>query len=353
MDSNVRRYRLIAILCAGALIASLPSPLVVAAAPPPASAGQPVATPGAGPVPVSLPLTSHERHGLKPGQQAPVEPPRLAVQDQLSGPVGQRPHGGGGGGGGAVPPASNLFLLPGLAVGDTSVELFFDAPDTGWAQGIVSLSPASDQGTVLHQASFTFAELQQTPCDSPARLCVTLRNDDGWTLDPAKTFVVTVTLAAADGTKSVLATSSVTAPRQLPVPSPVPSSGLRGGSGTGSTGRTADPVLRGFGVNAATGAFTQHAVDAVMRSSYAINVSAERSYSSEDPTSGLMGVGWAFSYGRRGGRTRQACQRAQSRSHPGPGVWTGSLRSLGTGHSTDGFGGCCHAGHRLVTAESP
>jgi hypothetical protein len=163
---RIRRLRLVASLLTCWLLGSLLTPVNAVAVSASSDASRPVAVSGPAPAPVSLPLTSRERHGLKPGEQAPVEPPRLPVQDQLSGPAAQRPNGGGGGG--TVPPASNLFLLPGLAVGDTSFELFFDAPDTGWTQGIVSLSTASDPGTVLHRASFTFADLQQTACDSPA-----------------------------------------------------------------------------------------------------------------------------------------------------------------------------------------
>jgi hypothetical protein len=52
-------------------------------------------------------------------------------------------------------------------------------------------------------------------CNAPARYCLTLRNADAWGLDPAKSYVVAVTLAATDGSQTVSAASPAVAPRQL------------------------------------------------------------------------------------------------------------------------------------------
>src|SRR5262245_13978188 len=89
-----------------------------------------VAAPGEGPVAVSLPLISLPYHGNKPGERPPVIPPPLHSQPSAAGtvaspvrtkaPSAPRGGGGGGGGGGTGPQATNLHLLPGLAVGDTS-----------------------------------------------------------------------------------------------------------------------------------------------------------------------------------------------------------------------------------------
>jgi len=88
--------------------------------------------------------------------------------------------------------------------------------------------------------------------------------------------------------------------RALPVPPPVDPNQVGSTVGASSNGPTdSQPMIRRVGVNTATGAFTQHTVDAAMSSSYAIDVQAERSYSSLDSTPGVMGAGWSFSYQAR------------------------------------------------------
>ena len=74
----------------------------------------PNAKPGRGPVKVAIPLAAQPRHGFKPGERAPVDPPHLrgtAAVHKLDG----------GPGPGTGPTATNLSLLPGLATGDTSL----------------------------------------------------------------------------------------------------------------------------------------------------------------------------------------------------------------------------------------
>jgi RHS repeat-associated protein len=287
----------------------LPVVLAVAMLPQGAVAGPvtgkprpPHADAGRGPVSAPVPPSSAPHHGLRAGQRAPVDPPGLRVPagpNHAPGtappPPSAAPRDGGGGTG---PQASNLVLLPGLRVADTSHELYFDAPDTGWTQGVVSLFDANDQTTVLHESAFDFA--QAVVCNSPAKFCFTLANADGWGLDPAKEYVTTVSLVAPDGTRTTSPFSGRSKPRVLPMPPAIPPEQTRGDLGTGSSGRLdAQPAVRGVGVNTATGAFTQRGVDAVMSSSYTINVQVERTYSSLDTTTGLMGVGWNFGYDAR------------------------------------------------------
>src|SRR5439155_13591369 len=109
------------------------------------------------------------------------------------------------------------------------------------------------------------------------------------------------TLGAPDGSATVSSPSPPSTPRTLPVPPSVPAEQTRGAPGSGaSSGRTgAQPVLRGHGVNVATGALTEHAVDAAMSTGYRATVDASRTYSSQDATAGLLGAGWSFSYEAR------------------------------------------------------
>jgi RHS repeat-associated protein len=195
------------------------------------------------------------------------------------------------------PRASNLVLLPGLVVGDTSLQLYFDAPAEGWTQGTISLFAEGDLGNPLHTASFSPGQL--TVCDSPARYCWTLHNSDGWGLEAGKRYVTTVTLTTADGQSTESDPSRAVAARALPVPPPLPAEQVKGPAGAASASTGAQAVLRGYGVNVATGAFTTRTVDATMASAYDVNVSALRTYSSANTTAGLLGPGWQFGYEAR------------------------------------------------------
>jgi hypothetical protein len=137
---------------------------------------------------------------------APVD--RLPDEGGRSRPGGDA-RDGGTGGGGTGPTATNLHLLPGLSVGDTSLLLYFDAPDTGWASATVRLFADADHGMVLHTASFAF--VQAAVCRTPAKFCFTLDNTDGWGLSDGTAYVTTITLTATDG-------SSTSRPRTAPRP---------------------------------------------------------------------------------------------------------------------------------------
>jgi RHS repeat-associated protein len=263
----------------------------------PAPANRPVASSGARPVDVAIPRGSQPRHGFAPGQLPPVLPPDLNVDDMAKAPAGAPVKAAR-----VVPAAladppraSNLVLVPGLVVGDTSLQLYFDAPATGWIQGTVSLFAEADPATTLHTATFTPAEL--LVCDSPATYCFTLPNSKGWGLTAAGRYGTRVTLTTADGNAADSDPSGIAAARALPNPPAVPPEQVRGGSSANSSGRTGvRPVLRGYGVNVATGAFTQDVVDLKMSSAFSVNVAARRTYSSSDTAPGLLGVGWRFGY---------------------------------------------------------
>jgi len=191
-----------------------------------------------------------------------------------------------------------VSLLPGLAVGDTSLVAYFDAESTGWVQGRLSLYAAADHKAVLHAATFESGSVRQ--CRTHAVFCWTLSNRDGWGLDTKTDYVFTVTLTGPGGTARVSDFSSPAAPRALPVPPSLPAEQVRGVLGAGSSGPLdAQPAIRGVGVNTATGAFTLQDVDASLSSSYAVNMGLQRSYNSDDESASLLGIGWSFGYDAR------------------------------------------------------
>jgi RHS repeat-associated protein len=260
----------------------------------------PVAAAGRGPVKVAQSWRSLPNLGLPPGQRAAVEPPRLRVTPPSGDPAVGVPQARVAPRDGTTgPQATDLSLLPGLATGDTSLVVYFDAPTTGWTGGTVTLYKDSDHTNALHQGNFTFDEANAQQCRSRAIYCFTLANNaDSWGLDTTTSYAVTVTLTATDGTTGpVSGFSPVATARTLPTPPSLPAAQVRGDLGTGSSGRLdARPAIRGVGVNTATGAFTQQAADAALSSSYVVNIQVIRSYNSNDNSVSLMGTGWSFAY---------------------------------------------------------
>lgn len=293
-------HRLLGLLLACGVLVTLLQPTGVSAALLRSPSSTQAAVPGRGPAKVAIPPTSMPLHGFTSAKQVLIDPPSLKADDLARASVAPRAirSGADGGASDPAPAATNLHLVPGLVVGDTSLLLYFDAPDTGWTQATVALYADSDHGTVLHTATLQFA--QAAVCRAPAKFCFTLDNADGWGLADGTAYAATITLTASDGSSTVSGFSPAGTARALPVPPPVDPAQVGSIQGAGSNGPTdSQPMIRGVGVNTAIGAFTQHAVDAAMSSSYAIDVQAERSYSSLDTTQGVMGVGWSFSYQAR------------------------------------------------------
>lgn len=264
----------------------------------PARPAPPVAPAGRGPVKVAQSWRAQPNLGLPKGQRTAVEPPHLKATPPSGDPatgVPRRPLVPRAGTG---PAATDLSLLPGLAVGDTSLVVYFDAPQTGWTGGTVTLFADADHSTEIHHGDFTFDQVNTQQCRTRAMFCFTLSNDtDGWGLVTGTPYVVTVALTAADGTQTVSDFSPASTPRTLPVPPSLPAEQVRGDLGTGSSGRLdAQPAIRGAGVNTATGAFTQQGVDGVLASAYVVNVQLTRQYNSNDNSVSLLGAGWSFAY---------------------------------------------------------
>jgi RHS repeat-associated protein len=287
-----------AIMLATAVAVAL-NPVSALAAPSRAQADKktPVAASGQRAVAVHLPLAAQPRHGLPPGQLPPVEPAHLKVSAPPSGHAAGnaarvRPHTENNG-----PKATNVSLMPGLAVGDTSLIAAFDGPDTPWTQGVVTVYRAGDTANPVQEAVFTSEQAEAQACRQAAKYCWTLADHDGWTLAQGTKYVATVTLSAPDGSASAVPSAAAVSPRDLPTPPNIPDEQMRGTLGTGSGGRVdAQPATRGMGVNTATGAFTEHDTDVALQSAYPINIRGDRNYTSSDKTASLLGVGWSFEY---------------------------------------------------------
>jgi hypothetical protein len=96
---------------------------------------------------IRAPLTSEPRHGLPSGKEPPLLPPDLKVDPardhgKAAGHPTTGTHGRAHPAALVDPPrASNLVLVPGLVAGDTSLQLYFDAPADGWTEGTSSARP--------------------------------------------------------------------------------------------------------------------------------------------------------------------------------------------------------------------
>jgi len=112
-------------------------------------------------------------------------------------------------------PSTNVALLPGLKVADTSLIAYFDGPDTPWTQGTVTLYTDADRVNPVHEATFTFEQAEAQACRQFAKYCWTLSNADGWGLVAGTKYVVTVTLNAADGSGQVSDFSAPATPERL------------------------------------------------------------------------------------------------------------------------------------------
>jgi YD repeat-containing protein len=270
------------------------------------AAAAPVATPGAGPVNSPLPSTATPNHGLPEGQAAPPVPP--AVQ------AGGKP---------GVPSAAEKarrkseaiaaaklvsaqaaglpgrpIARPGFLLGDTSLVVYWDAEvnegdPNSWGRWFATVT---DTGSGAEQRSAVLAQKDLSRCFSPALLCRSFGAADGWVLDPARTYTVTVTEIAADGTELTSAASAPAKPRTTEDVPALPAGQAAGcGCATVLGPTVIAQALRGATVNTATGAYLRVEKDFAMPS-YGIGFNHARYYSSGNTATGMFGAGWTSSY---------------------------------------------------------
>src|SRR5256886_679668 len=273
--------------------------------------GTPAAVNGSGPVDRRLPDSA--RSNTAPANAVPLVPPsiraagpprRLSTVDRsrLPKPLVEKPGVGPAGVTGKDDPADNavfedLVLRPGYVLGDTSLVLYFDLhnEDRSFDSWVVHLFDAVD-GT--EQASQTLHVPDLDPaCHTVRTYCRSLDTAHGWTVDPTKQYFVSITAVFADGHTVLSAPSTTAQPRTTIVP-PAVSKAQAAGCGCGDAlGMTeAGQAVRGTGVNTATGAFSRVERDLSM-SSFGIQLSSVRVYSSALVVPGPFGPGWAWDYG--------------------------------------------------------
>ncbi|HEX6684667.1 MAG TPA: polymorphic toxin-type HINT domain-containing protein [Candidatus Limnocylindrales bacterium] len=195
---------------------------------------------------------------------------------------------------------ANVQLRSGFVLGDTSLVGYFDVrdQDPAWTSWTVRLY---DAATMTEQASTNIprSELVQ-PCGAVRQFCRSFGSEQGWILDPAKEYFITIAAVFPDAPEVVSPESNRAKPRTTVIPPPIPAkqaSGCGCGSALGMT--AAKQAMRGDGVNTATGAFTRVETDLVMNS-FGIPFGSARVYSSVNAdVVGPFGPGWAWSYGMR------------------------------------------------------
>ncbi|WP_246036453.1 polymorphic toxin-type HINT domain-containing protein [Cellulomonas telluris] len=282
-----------------------------------ADAPPPVARDGAAPVERPLP-----RNAVRTGDpdDVPVEPPAVPVADEA--PVAApmlpglaRPGlalGAAAGLGAATSPAADpaalaadaardLVVRPGYLLGDTSLVVYFDADvadgdPTSWATWRATVTDAESGA---QQVSADLGRTDLSRCGAPREFCRSFGAADGWTLDPARRYTVTISLVAEDGTTADSVPSAPAHPRTTVTPPELPAAQAAGCACSTVLGRTVDgQELRGALVNTGTGAFNRTERDLTM-TSFGIPFEAVRFYSSANTGTGMFGAGWTWTYDAR------------------------------------------------------
>jgi RHS repeat-associated protein len=187
---------------------------------------------------------------------------------------------------------------PGFLLGDTSLVVYWDAevddgnPDS-WGRWFATVT---DTETAAEQRSAELAKKDLSRCFDPALLCRSFGAADGWVLDPARTYTVTVTEVAPDGTEMTSAASAPAHPRKTDDVPALPAGQAAGcGCATVLGPTVVAQALRGATVNTATGAYLRVERDFAMPS-YGIPFDHARYYSSGNAATGMFGAGWSSSY---------------------------------------------------------
>jgi RHS repeat-associated protein len=300
MSYSIRfaRARWLAVFCAFLLALTLAPPAAVPARAAPGDV--PRVTAGKGPQQRPVPAAASPDKAVAPTARPPVVPlgvrsggaPHAITESQVQRAANR-----------AVAPEQvfvDLLLRPGFVLGDTSLVAYFNLrnDDTSWQNWRVRLFDA-DSNTEQASTDLTKEDLAKGVCRSPRTYCRSFGAADGWQLDPAKNYFVTITAVFADGTEVVSVASEQARPRTTINP-PAVSAKQAGGCGCGSAlGMTdASQAVRAIGVNTATGAFSRVEQDLAM-ASFGVPFSSVRAYSSTNTGPSAFGPGWAWAYDMR------------------------------------------------------
>ncbi|MEH1124165.1 polymorphic toxin-type HINT domain-containing protein [Micromonospora sp. CPCC 206061] len=302
----MRHSRRFMLLCA-ALAVLLTATLLIAIPARPVSAAPrtPVAPAGAGPVERPLPAAALPNHGLPKGQRSPVVPPAAKAEGAARKPTAADRARTAAARAAAADPAAtvarDVLLRPGFLLGDTSLVVYFngevvEGDPTSFAQWWATVT---DVESGAEQRSVTLGQSDLSKCQVPRTLCRSFGTADGWTLDPARRYTATITVVQPDGSEAISVPSAAAQPRKTATPPSLPAAQAAGCGCPTVLGPTTSPQgIRGAQVNTATGAFIRTERDFVMPS-YGIPFQATRFYSSANPTGGMFGPGWTWTYDAR------------------------------------------------------
>ncbi len=216
------------------------------------------------PASVQVPPAHTTRHGTPPARNAPA---RVA--------------------------ADRLVLRPGFTMGDTSLVLYFDLQDTGFASRHASVFDVAD-GT--EQVSAELAATDLRACGAPRRYCHSFGAAEGWKLQAGHRYFTTITATYAGGSTVVSPPSNEDVARQVELPPAGPAAQTSACACADVLGRSSSgQQVRGFGVNTGTGAYSRTEVDLSL-ASFGVPFSANRWYSSTTTTPGTLGVDWTWTY---------------------------------------------------------
>ncbi|MDX8031923.1 RHS repeat-associated core domain-containing protein [Lentzea sp. BCCO 10_0856] len=295
-----RGIRRVSLLCAGTLVASLLQPVVV---PYTAMGDPPAVQSGQGPVDRPMPDSVRPNEAFKPDKRPPVVPPGVkagAQPQKLSAERWAQVPKPGAARQQQEEVFTELLLRPGFVLGDTSLVTYFNILDDqkSFDSWKVTLFDAAT-GTEQTSTSLSKDELERAVCGAPRKYCRSFGAADGWVLDPAKEYFVTITAVFADGREVVSAASEKAKPRTTIVPPAIPGKQAAGCTCANALGMLATPqAVRGSGVNTGTGAYSRTEQDLSM-ASFGVPFMSARTYSSNGPISGPFGPGWSWIYGMR------------------------------------------------------
>ncbi|NUP45883.1 MAG: hypothetical protein HOW97_01000 [Catenulispora sp.] len=306
------RARNVALAAAVALLGqvlALGSGSGMAAAAGPGQASARTAPAGAKPVDRPLPATALPNHGYPKGVRAPVVPPGVPVagkprpmsaQERASAPAKSGPQLAKAATTAATSGATNLILESGFSFNDTSLVVYFDSAGTSpsdlsnWKSWKATVY---DPATGLAQDSRQLLPSDAALCQTPATFCRSFDAADGWAVTGGHSYYATITVTLADGVTTVVSPASgQAAARTVSDPPPLPSAQIAGCSCDNVLSPIAGgQMVRGSGVNTATGSFSTSAEDLRMPG-FGVTFDVSRTYASDDTTAGMMGIGWSFSY---------------------------------------------------------
>ncbi|MCA2211659.1 RHS repeat-associated core domain-containing protein [Jidongwangia harbinensis] len=284
------RARWIAGFTAVLLVGTLAPPADVPARAAPGDV--PAVTAGAGPQQRGLPSGAARNVAVAENQRPPVVPPPVEAGGEAE-RVGRTAVARAA----AAAPGEtfvDVLLRPGFVVGDTSLVTYFNVRDQDFDSWRVDLYDAASQ---TRQESVVLGrdKLGNDGCGSLRTYCKSLGAAEGWRLDAAKRYFVTITGLYPDG-EVPSANSEEAQPRTTIDPPAIPDRQAAGCGCSAALGMTdAGQAVRATGVNTGTGAFTLSVSDLAM-TSFAVPFSSGRAYSSLNTGPSAFGPGWAWVY---------------------------------------------------------